>query len=293
MNQQSDVDIEATLEKLRQWLEEARASGDGPVTREQSSISGAQNGAREFGILDLVEEFTALRHELKLQTKSGRTLIDQSDATVAALRQAVDLIRAIDVKEAQTAWGAGKVLAEALADLDQALLRGEREIERARRQIAAESLSRLESNLETLYRRRSWLKRRILRSYHHEVIEALRSDRPARDQLFDSFLEGYGLISKRLRRVLASEQIAHIPCEGKLVDPELMIVIEVVDEPRDRPGTVVNELRRGYTWKGRLIRCAEVQAVRGIATATTQADDPDTAESEEELDEVGARVRSL
>ena len=293
MNQQSDVDIEATLDKLRQWLEEARASGDGPVTREQSSISGAQNGAREFGILDLVEEFTALRHELKLQTKSGRTLIDQSDATVAALRQAVDLIRAIDVKEAQTAWGAGKVLAEALADLDQALLRGEREIERARRQIAAESLSRLESNLETLYRRRSWLKRRILRSYHHEVIEALRSDRPARDQLFDSFLEGYGLISKRLRRVLASEQIAHIPCEGKLVDPELMIVIEVVDEPRDRPGTVVNELRRGYTWKGRLIRCAEVQAVRGIATATTQADDPDTAESEEELDEVGARVRSL
>ena len=293
MNQQSDVDIEATLAKLRQWLEEARASGDGPVTREQSSISGAQNGAREFGILDLVEEFTALRHELKLQTKSGRTLIDQSDATVAALRQAVDLIRAIDVKEAQTAWGAGKVLAEALADLDQALLRGEREIERARRQIAAESLSRLESNLETLYRRRSWLKRRILRSYHHEVIEALRSDRPARDQLFDSFLEGYGLISKRLRRVLASEQIAHIPCEGKLVDPELMIVIEVVDEPRDRPGTVVNELRRGYTWKGRLIRCAEVQAVRGIATTTAQADDPDTAESEEELDEVGARVRSL
>jgi molecular chaperone GrpE len=293
MNQQSDVDIEATLEKLRQWLEEARASGDGPVTREQSSISGAQNGAREFGILDLVEEFTALRHELKLQTKSGRTLIDQSDTTVAALRQAVDLVRAVDVKEAQTVWGAGKVLAEALADLDQALLRGEREIERARRQIAAESLSRLESNLETLYRRRSWLKRRILRSYHHEVIEALRSDRPARDQLFDSFLEGYGLISKRLRRVLASEQIAHIPCEGKLVDPELMIVIEVVDEPRDRPGTVVNELRRGYTWKGRLIRCAEVQAVRGIATATTQADDPDTAESEEELDEVGARVRSL
>jgi molecular chaperone GrpE len=293
MNQQSDVDIEATLEKLRQWLEEARASGDGPVTREQSSISGAQNGAREFGILDLVEEFTALRHELKLQTKSGRTLIDQSDATVAALRQAVDLIRAIDVKEAQTVWGAGKVLAEALADLDEALLRGEREIERARRQIVAESLSRLESNVETLYRRRSWLKRRILRSYHHEVIETLRSDRPARDQLFDSFLEGYGLISKRLRRMLASEQIAHIPCEGKLVDPELMIVIEVVDEPRDRPGTVVNELRRGYTWKGRLIRCAEVQAVRGIATATTQADDPDTAESEEELDEVGARVRSL
>jgi molecular chaperone GrpE len=293
MNLKSDVDIEATLEKFRQWLKEARVRGNGVFTPDQSSNSGAQNGAREFGILDLVEEFTALRHELKLQTKSGRTLIDQSDATVAALRQAVDRIRAVDVKEAQTVWGAGKVLAEALADLDQALLRGEREIERARRQIAAESLDRLESNLETLYRRRSWLKRRILRSYHHEVIEALRNDRPARDQLFDSFLEGYGLISKRLRRVLASEQIAPIPCEGKLVDPELMIVIEVVDEPRDRPGTVVNELRRGYTWKGRVIRCAEVQAVRGAAIEIARGDDSDTALSEEELDEVGAPMRSL
>ena len=132
-----------------------------------------------------------------------------------------------------------------------------------------------------------------MRSYHHEVIEAVRSDGPARAQLFDSFLEGYGLISKRLRRVLASEQIAHIPCEGKPVDPELMTVIEVVDEPRDRPGTVVKELRRGYTWKGRLIRCAEVQAVRGAATEIARADEPEAAELEEELDEVGAQMRSL
>jgi molecular chaperone GrpE len=293
INHKSDVEIEATLEKFREWLKEARARGDGSVMREPSSKTGVQTGGREFGILDLVEEFTALRHELKLQTKSGRTLIDQSDATVAALRQAVERIRAVDVKEAQTVWSAGKVLAEALADLDEALLRGEREIERARRQIAGESLSHLESNLETIYRQRSWLKRRFLRSYHHEVIEAVRSDRPARDQLFDSFLEGYGLISKRLRRVLASEQIAYIPCEGKLVDPEVMIVIEVVDEPRDRPGTVVNELRRGYTWKGRLIRCAEVQAVRGVATSIAQADDTDTAEPEEELDEVGASIPTL
>ena len=160
-----------------------------------------------------------------------------------------------------------------MADLDEALLRGEREIDRARRQIAEESLSRLQSNLETVYRRRSWFKRRLLRTYHHEVIETIRIDGPARAQLFDSFLEGYRLISNRLRRVLASEQIAHISCEGKPVDPELMTVIEVVDEPRNAPGTVVKELRRGYTWRGRLIRYAEVQAVRGVTTVDTRADE--------------------
>ena len=62
---------------------------------------------------------------------------------------------------------------------------------------------------------------------------------------------------------MASEQVAHLACEGKPVDPELMTVIEVVDEPRERPGTVAKELRRGYTWRGRVIRFAEVQAVRG------------------------------
>ena len=59
---------------------------------------------------------------------------------------------------------------------------------------------------------------------------------------------------------MAAEQIERIPCEGRPVDPERMIVIEVVDDPDRPPGTVVKELRRGYTWKGRLLRYAEVQA---------------------------------
>jgi molecular chaperone GrpE len=292
MNQRTELDVEATLEKFRAWLWEARASDNCAVTPEPSLNAAVHPGEREFGIIDLIEEFTALRHELKLQTKNGRSLIDQTDATVSALRQAVEQIRAVDIKEAQSVWAIGKTLAEALADLDEALLRGEREIDRARRQIAGESLSRLTSRLESLFHGRSWFRRRMLRAYHHEVIAEVQSDGHAREQLFDSFIEGYGLISNRLRRVLASEQIAHIPCEGKPVDPELMTVIEVVDEPRDRPGTVVKELRRGYTWRGRLIRCAEVQAVRGIARAASGLDDPDATE-EQELDEVGARMRSL
>ena len=64
--------------------------------------------AREFGLIDLVEEFTALRHELKLQTKSGRSLIDQNENTIAALRQALDQLRPAEARETQSAWSAGK-----------------------------------------------------------------------------------------------------------------------------------------------------------------------------------------
>ena len=84
-----------------------------------------------------------------------------------------------------------------------------------------------------LFRGQSWIRRRFLRAYHHEVIETRPPRRPGtRAKLFDAFLEGYGLIQKRLRRAMASEQVVHIPCEGKPVDPELMTVIELVDEPR-------------------------------------------------------------
>ena len=71
---------------------------------------------------------------------------------------------------------------------------------------------------------------------------------------------------------MAAEQVAHIPCEGKPVDPELMTVIEVVDLPDQEPGTVARELRRGYTWRGRVFRFAEVQAVGGAWKAVAAAD---------------------
>ena len=80
--------------------------------------------------------------------------------------------------------------------------------------------------------------------------------------LFDSFSKGYGLIQKRLRRVMAAEQVVADSLRGPPVDPELMTVLEVVDSAGDPPGTVAKELRRGYTWRGRVFRYAEVQAVR-------------------------------
>jgi molecular chaperone GrpE len=278
MNDQADV--EAILDRFRDWLEDARALAEGPEELEPGFDSQPGPLPREFGIIDLVEEFTALRHELKLQTKSGRGLIEQTDNTVAALRQAIDHFRSVEPKEAQAVWAAAKGLAEALADLDEALVRGEREIDRARRQIADESVRGLETSIINLFRGRSWIRRRLLRAYHQEIIETVRRDGLSRHELFESFLEGYHLIQKRLRRALASEQITHIPCDGKPIDPELMTVIELVDEPADRPGTVAKELRRGYTWRGRVIRFAEVQAVRGALRTQSAPDDLDTADME-------------
>jgi molecular chaperone GrpE len=264
------VDVDDIIDRFREWLDSARAEASNQEVFGPGS-NGEEDAVREFGMIDLIEEFTALRHEVKLQTKSGRGLSEQTESALAAFKQAIEEIRSVVPKDAQAAWTAGKALAEGLADLDEALHRGEREIERAREQIAELSPRALEAALEELHRSRSWIRRRLLRNYHDEVIAIVGRDRVNRRELFESFLEGYGLIQKRLRRVMAAEGVERISCEGLPVDPELMTVLEVIDVPEKPAGTVVKELRRGYTWRGRVIRYAEVQAVRSGLSLPAQA----------------------
>ncbi len=275
-------DVEAILDRFRQWLDAGHAEVNHDGSCEPGGGLQQQPPLRDFGIIDLVEEFTALRHEVKLQTKSGRGLSEQTETMLLALRQAIEQFRSVEPKEAQAVWTAGKALAEALADLDEAIDRGYREIERARHQIAGESVRALEQALNDLHRSRSWIRRRLLRAYHNQVIEVVSRDGPSRHEFFDSFAEGYGLIQRRLRRVMASERIERIPCQGNPVDPELMTVLEVVEQPDQPPGTVVKELRPGYTWRGRVIRYAEVVAVRGSAGTSPGSSETTPPEREQE-----------
>ena len=252
---------ETLLAQFRLWLLEAHAEAEtegGPPYPED------EDG--EVGFVRLIEEFTALRHELKLQTRSTRGLQDQAEAMLPALQQAIEQFRAVEPKEAQAAFAAGRPLAEALADLDEALDRGRAEIEKARRRFDDDHARAIEAELDALdalHARQSWLRRRIVRSYHQQVRALVR--RPGSEPhraLFDALLEGYGLIQNRLGRTLKTEQIHRIECVGRPVDPERMNVIEVVDDPDHPPGEVVAEVRRGYIWRGRVLRFAEVRASR-------------------------------
>lgn len=77
----------------------------------------------------------------------------------------------------------------------------------------------------------------------------------------DAWLEGLVLVRRRLLDALAAEGVAPIPAEGQPFDPRRHIAAEVVaaDAP---PGTVVQEIRRGFASGARVLRHAEV-AVAG------------------------------
>jgi molecular chaperone GrpE len=258
---------ENLLARFREWLAEADAE------LLEVAPADALPPESEVGLFRLVEEFTALRHELKLQTKAARGLQEQSETLVPALRQAIEALRtggasgstalAAAPPAGESAWKTFKPLAEALANLDEALTRGRGEIERAQQRLVDEPERALAAALDAHLARQSWLRRRWFSGYHAQVRAiAARQGAEQRQPFFDALLEGYDLIRARLRRALETAEIKRIECLGRPVDPERMIVLEVVEDASRPPGAVIEEVRSGYTWGERVLRYAEVRAAR-------------------------------
>jgi len=254
-------DDERILTRFRQWLEEAHAEADAAV--DGQPVDG-QPELRSVGLFQLIEEFTALRHELKLQTKSARSLDERSAETVDAMQAAIEQFRAVEAKESEAAERAAKPWIEAVLDLHEALERGRTVIETARRRIVEESARQLHDELDDLFRKQSWWRRWICRRFHHGT-RAICSRQAAEVHrgIFESLVEGYGLIQSRLKRVMDKEGLYRVDCVGQPVDPNSMTVVEVVEDPGRPPGLVIEEVRPGYYWKAKVFRFAEVRAIQG------------------------------
>lgn len=250
------------LDQFRRWLDETRAEAD--AIADEELPEGRTPESRGVGLSQFAEEFTALRHELKLQTKSSRGLAERTEATLKTMQAAIDALGSIEANESEAAQRAAQPLVESLIELDNALHRGRAVIDTARRHILEDLTGKLQGQLDELLHRQSLWRRWICRRWHHAAREILlqRTALIHRD-IFDSLVEGYGLILKRLGRAMQKEGIYRIECVGKPADPNTMTVVEVVDDPLRPPGIVVEEVRPGYYWKNKVIRFAEVRAVQG------------------------------
>ena len=71
----------------------------------------------------------------------------------------------------------------------------------------------------------------------------------------ESLLEGVELTLKKLRKVLEQEGVSPIESpEGKIFDPAKHNAVVAVENADVAEGTVLEEIRRGYTMRGRVIR---------------------------------------
>jgi molecular chaperone GrpE len=81
-------------------------------------------------------------------------------------------------------------------------------------------------------------------------------------QKFDALLVGYQMGLQRLERVLAQQGLEPIACVGEPFDPEIMEVVDVVRDSERDSTEVLEEVRRGYLWNGRVFRFAQVRVAR-------------------------------
>ena len=274
-------DDETVLSRFRQWLgqtwAEAEALAGGDDSGDADGAGDSFGESAEVGLFRLAEELTALRHELKLGTKSSRNLEELCRTTVEAMQAAIEQFRLVKARESQAARDSARPLAEALIELDEALRRGRQVIETARRRIAEEAPAELCRQLDEQFRSLWFWRRWRYGRWHRRVLEAVRRQaEEVQRRLFASLVEGYGLIQSRLERATESEQIVRIDCAGKRADPKLMTVLEVVDDPAQPPGLVIEEVRPGYLWKGAVLRFAEVRAVQEQTGAEERPEGPAT-----------------
>jgi molecular chaperone GrpE len=93
-------------------------------------------------------------------------------------------------------------------------------------------------------------------------IEKAKQDQQRIRDLLLSLLAGYRMGLQRIERALVQNGLEPIPATGQMFDPERMEVLEAVDGAGRPGGEVLEEVRRGYLWRGRLFRYAQVRVAR-------------------------------
>lgn len=255
-------DNEQVLARFRRWLEEterelapeeevadrpwyAHAEGDNSEGN-AASLSADDDSEAEpeaWESLSLVEAFTALRHEIKLQTKGSRNLEDSLQSALQGLESARAAFQAAPAKEREAARKASLPLISSLIDLDEGLSRAVRGLENIVRRIEQPPPVKT-----------SWWSQLLGRATPQPTSGELPLDQ------LQSCLQGFELLRNRMDQNLRDHEITRIDTPGGRVDPKRMTVVELVTDTDAPPETVVGFIRFGYVVGDRVVRFAEVRA---------------------------------
>ena len=245
----------------------------------------------------LLGQFLAVRHEVNLQTKAVRAQQEQNAESLRLLAETVEALERTQQAQAQARQQSAdeqvRPLLKALLDLHDALSLAAREAQRVQdnllptlAQLAGEAPEHAAVEPPVLHAPPRPLLARLLgvrgvderqldgwRQQTKAVLEKAASvqqdrQRQTRDgvervrQLLGSLLTGYNMGLQRVERALQQQGLEPIAAAGQPFDPERMEVLEAAANTGRPPGEVVEELRRGYLWRGRVFRFAQVRVAR-------------------------------
>jgi molecular chaperone GrpE len=210
----------------------------------------------------LLGQLTALRQEVNLQTRATRGQQEQSAEALRQLGQALEELRQQRSQARQVEQTSDderlRPLLKTLIDVADVMRLAGREVARVQDALQASFAEHEKAPPPP-----SWFQRLFghgdvsggRMGRRQEAVEGAR-------RLIESVLSGYTMSLERIERVLAQQGLDPIPTEGQPFDPEQMEVVEVAHDTGRPTGEVVQEVRRGYLWRGRAFRYAQVRVAR-------------------------------
>jgi len=273
--------IDAILATFRAWLMELNQPPEAPA-----------ESLAPFDLSTVVAQFTALRHDVNLQTKAVRAHAEQSaevlkmmatptkppppvpqqdrdDVLKPLLKAIVDISDSLALALRQTtkAQENAEPLLEALAEFElpeapeaiPILLKVSSpgffaRLFGAKAKPAAEAT---DADSEP------WAEWALaVNDAHAAQSEEIAALADKLNPMIEGITDGYAMSLRRVERVFEQVGLMPIPAEGEPFDAELMEVVEAISGSDEPSGTVLEEVRRGYRWKGKVFRFAQVKVAR-------------------------------
>lgn len=190
---------------------------------EGADLADSTAAAPATDLYDLFVELAALRNEVKLESRQVKSALDEFRQVFALLQTR------LAEPAAAAAPGGDHNDARAPASLRPLLLE------------LLELYDRLASGLQAIENvgRLPWWRRR-------------------NPIALGTLAEAQQISIRRLEQILAGQKVISQPCEGSMLDPNNMRVVEVLDRDDLQHGIVVDQVRPGFSWRGELLRPAEV-----------------------------------
>jgi molecular chaperone GrpE len=92
-----------------------------------------------------------------------------------------------------------------------------------------------------------------------------------------AIVEGVGMVYKRLQGILSKEGVEKIQSLGSKFNPDLHDAALRVESDEEE-GTIVEEIRQGYTLKGKVLRPSIVKVAENPAERESKSEKPDLGE---------------
>lgn len=155
---------------------------------------------------------------------------------------------------------------ESPGEVDGESLAGQLEQERAKAEDYFNRLARMQADFEN-YRRRVAREREELVKYAGEqiitallpVLDNLERALALRHDDVEKVYEGIEMISRQIKDVLISEGLEVLPAVGGQFNPEIHEAVMREEGGGHPENTVIEELRKGYSLRGKTIRAAMVK----------------------------------